>query len=499
MGGRFVVVVAVMAAGVLACDCGNGSPGRDADAGEDRTDDIVDAAEDVTDRADAADTGEDRFEEADAAEAVDGDLDDGGERYIAPWDGDLDYAEYAAEHDCTPPAPRPECETPGSETPIWERSVGEEWCVNPIYRDLRPLWREVAPGCEQVTYLDIVAAATAGSDSYDVWDGVLLVIGDGVAVVDADCRSESTIQARESRGEGEGEFVFDAWPVAMRGLYMLERSWSTEAEGYSTVLVTYEPARRRKTLLVGQYNPDIADSRGTIYPLDGWGDVVLGRRNRLRESRCEFDIVSVDLGTGVVLDLSSGDLPFGRCVWSGSMWGNTGLVAGGSWHLHLVDVTRPGVREFGETAPCQWNAVIQGDTVCWEQTTEFCPIDTGPGNRIFCADLAGGAPWDASPVVTCSDGTPCGACEPTVFGPWVAWVLTRSATCSGNEIVLLNRRVRREYKLFEHTGDYRPRRWVRDLKLWGNHLYFRAPPADDESPTQIHRCDLRVLFPEAYE
>jgi hypothetical protein len=220
---------------------------------------------------------------------------------------------------------------------------------------------------------------------------------------------------------------------------------------------------------------------------------------RERELRCEFDLVSVNVVTGTVLDLSSTDLPFGRCVWAGSLWENTGVVSGSSWNLHLVDVTTQGVRVFGETAPCQWNAVVQGDTVCWEQTTEFCPVSGGFGGTIWCSDLRDDVPWNASPDVHCADGTLCWACNPTVFGPWVAWILSKGASCDGNEVALLNRRTGREYRLFEHTGDYQPTHWVYELRLWGDHVYFRAPPPGDESPTQIHRCDLRVLFPDAYE
>ena len=495
--GRLVGVLAALATCALACDCGNGNPGRDADAGEDRADDIVDVAEDVGDGPDAEDAGDDGFEEADVPEASDGDIDDGGERFIAPWDGDLDYSEYAAEHDCTPPEPIAGCETPGSETPIWERSVGDEWCINPIYRDLRPLWREVAPGCEQVTYLEYIGSGFAASDSYDVWDGRLIVVGRGITIVDGECRSESRIQVRERTTEGE--LTFEGWPASTRNLDVFRRMWSTDATGYSSVLVTYDPASRRKKLIQGQHNPDLEDSRGTVDPLDASAGMILGRRNRLRESRCEFDLVSVDLVSGAVTDLSGADLPFGRCVWAGSLWGDTGVVSGGSWNLHLVDVTTPGVRVFGATAPCQWNAVIQGDTVCWEQTTEFCPVDTGPGNRIFCAGLADGTSWDASPVVTCEDGTACGACEPTVFGPWIAWVLTPGTVCFGYEVALLNRRTAQEYRLFDRTPGFRPTGLVYDLRLWGNHLYFLTEPPGVGGNVQVHRCDLRRLFPEAYE
>jgi hypothetical protein len=275
--------------------------------------------------------------------------------------------------------------------------------------------------------------------------------------------------------------------------------WSTDLAGYSSVLVTHDPVSRRKKLIQGQHNPDLADSRGTVDPLDAFDGMILGRRNRLRESRCEFDLVSVDLVSGVVTDLSGADLPFGRCVWAGSLWGDAGVVSGGSWNLHHVDVTTPGVRVFGATAPCQWNAVIQGDTVCWEQTTEFCPVSGGFGGTIWCSDLRDDVPWNASPDVHCADGTLCWACNPTVFGPWVAWILSKGASCDGNEVALLNRRTGQEYRLFEHTGDYQPTHWVYELRLWGDHVYFRAPPPGDESPTQIHRCDLRVLFPDAYE
>ena len=121
-------------------------------------------------------------------------------------------------------------------------------------------------------------------------------------------------------------------------------------------------------------------------------------------------------------------------------------------------------------------------------------MPTGAGTDILCGDLAGTSSWTASdPAVD------------TVYGPSAApdWIAYAEAV-PGNDVRLYHRRLNRQFSLFDRTApSFDPRgpdSGGANPRIEDDWLYFQVGGPDPvRQEGNLYRCNLRTLFPEAYE
>jgi len=189
-----------------------------------------------------------------------------------------------------------------------------------------------------------------------------------------------------------------------------------------------------------------------------------------------------------------------RAVWD---------VASGGGIMTAVASRPEETSRIGYTGAEEWSPGISGDVVCWNERPRGCAdVRRGcPGEAIRCVDLGTGEGFVASadlPPEYCLilDGP--GQSVVSVSGPWVLYHAIRcdedlgavywDRAPSSIHSRLFHRGLGRSFPLTVLDAP------VGAYVVTGDHVAIGYYPWWDGAvmPKGLYRCDLRVLFPEAY-
>ncbi len=426
---------------------------------------------------------DDAQDEADGTDAADSDA-DVETREDAPWE--------TPEGCCTVPDGGRDCVGPVDERLVG-RTVGESWCYLPTVDDLSASWFEPAPGCEQVTYESFLYLG-----DWARWDvaGEQVVISnaEGVRLYDSACRCREQIHEPGH----EGIQTHDARLSASAGVYQGTRY----IEGDEQYVVSFEPATYSKRLLAYREPRLVAgtsDPTGFLYPVGLFERLAAFARVPGLYAGCDYDFIWMDVATGESGDLTQPAFPSGVCMWDAQARQPYVTITGGDGIIIIDTVARTASRFLppGPDPTCEFSGDIADGTICWASApsaSRWCTMPTGAGTDILCGDLTGTSSWIASdPAVD------------TVYGPGVApdWIAYAEAV-PGNDVRLYYRRLDRQFSLFDRTApSFDPRgpdSGGANPRIEGDWLYFQVGGPDPvRQQGNLYRCNLRTLFPEAYE
>jgi hypothetical protein len=448
---------------LLACKCG-GEAGPPDDAG------VEDAGEDQAD----AD-----WDTDDAILEADGDSED-------------DVAEDA--DDARDSAELVPCDASDRDVPVWERTVGECWRDDPPPRDLSGLWFEPEPGCEQISYGD--HSIDPSSQAYDVWNDAVAFGYRGIFLVDIAARTERNLEPF-LYDQPTNMFLADFLQASMGGLTDQYVAYSGvhrhagragEAPSDGCYVVTWSRSTRMKRLDYAAICP-FGDDTGMFLVDDLYGQSVFGPFLVAPDTTQENVYV---LNVQTLENVALTAFPFGMAFWPKSrLWGNTGVASLEGHSLILADLAARTTRTLDLGAGDEWSPDLHERRLCWLGDDS----SSAHGHFVDCMDLDAGVPWRASDDPTSMKNWP------AVFGDWVAWEDVREVAPGmyDETVSLYHRGKDRRWRLSDRTtwfsGDLQI---VECPRLWGDHVYFLVFDRADHT-RQIFRCNLRTLFPEAYE
>ncbi|MBI5486768.1 MAG: hypothetical protein HY905_05510 [Deltaproteobacteria bacterium] len=454
-----------------ACRCGPCDAGGDAEGDAD------------TDRPDVADVEDHAGEEVEAdAEAGE----DAADVWDAPpWDAPEGCcAESDAGGDCVGPA----------DERLADRALGESWCFAPRIDNLTSQWYEPAPGCEQVTYESFLYGGMPA-----VWqirdDGILTIGQEGVARTDRGCRCRKLLHGN-----------CDGCPRAHQGResgsWIVYEADDARPAGCAQQLVLFDAAAESKTILFDReprFWDSMCDPQGFRYPLALIGTVGVFSVENGHDADGNYQFMTMDVLTGAEVDLTSASYPAGVSLHDAHSWDRYVIISGTGVRLVLLDAIAGTATDFTPAAPdpsCKYSADINDGTICWTDGSrlELCDLRMEAGNRILCSDLTGDPVWQASDDATEIVG------RPSVSAEWVAW----DVNLPSNDIRLHHRRLGTHYWLFDRTSGFHPAEipgsGAANPRLQGDYIYFQVGGPDPvHAQGNVYRCNLRVLFPEAYE
>jgi hypothetical protein len=391
--------------------------------------------------------------------------------------------------------------------PTWEREEWEEWEFEPIRWDVSAYREQPVPGCERLdigpqlgdrrwsphrssNYVDDTRAAMGAFAT------ICTPMGDGRAlglyVVDTTDWTLSLVHVSGTEHDGlpsaaEGSFTFVALFDSGLAFGTMTR---LPGDLISTKHLLVYDASSRQMRVVFKWN----HSSGALY---GSGRLILEDRgsdsdalflydtDRLRWTQMAVTASRGDAGLPGVWRVDFAD---GRAVWD--MWSGSGIMSA------TADAPDDTVL-IGYTGAPQWSPTVSGDVVCWNDGRDgaYPPghgTDTGDPH-VWCADLRTEESWCAS----------CDIPEEEVFhksgaaeslpveagGPWVAFnTINRDLR---PPFVLRARLYHRGLGRSIPLEPFGPTTFVAVKYVGARYVVFFS----DE---HIYRCDLRVLFPEAF-
>ena len=402
--------------------------------------------------------------------------------------------------------------------PISERALGESWDFDPPTWDVSAARFQPQEGCELISL--------TGTEDPPPWPGwpptaSTWVTDRYVALQDLVTRCVDGWPAR-----AEAVFLLDttAWRMALiyvqhpsselgpARMAVLEEgmvftvSWQhasgedSESREFETLerAVVYYSAGRQRQKVVKRYD----GSRGTL-SLHSSGGLVLQQFGTEDSSFFLFD-TETEAWSPLATFGGRGIGGVWRVVFSGerAVWD----VGSGGGIMTAVASRPEETSGIGYTGAAQWGPALSDELVCWNERPagEVCGCLCGPtacpGKEIRCADLRTNETFGLSgeiPPDSC-------LCQDTPINSYVSasgpWILFHVQPCDlpsprPSRALLYHRRLGRSFP-FVFAG--RPRG---ALLLTGDHIvtgYFPRSGEEPQMPTGYYRCDLRVLFPEAY-
>ncbi|MBI5486767.1 MAG: hypothetical protein HY905_05505 [Deltaproteobacteria bacterium] len=453
-----------------ACRCGpcdaNGDAEGDADTDRPDVADVEDHAGDDVEV--DAESGEDARDVWDAP----------------PWDAPEGCcAESDAGGDCVGPA----------DEHLADRTLGESWCFALRLDDLSSQWYQPAPGCEQVTYESFLFLGMPAN--WQIVDGEVLTTGrEGVARTGPTCRCRELLHL-----DCDGCPASYAARASPRGT--VYEADDGHDPGCPQDLVFYDPAIRSKTVVFLRESrlwDGSCDPQGYRFPQALIDTVGVFSVENGHDADGNYQFMTMDVLTGAEVDLTSASYPSGVSLHDAHSWDRYVIISGTGARLVLLDAIAGTATDFTPAAPdpsCKYSADINDGTICWTDGSrlELCDLRMEVGNRILCSDLTGNPVWQASDDATAM------VVDPSVSTDWVAYGVN-----FGDDIRLYHRRLGGHYWLFDRTPGFHPAdipdSGASNPRLYGDYIYFQVGGPDPaRAQGNVYRCNLRVLFPEAYE
>ena len=422
-----------------------------------------------------------------------------------------------ARDDAAPPCSADDL--PWDYPPIWTRSDGDEWSFDPPTWDVSAYRLQPVPGCERVS----LAQAEGGYPSFAGrgWvDAAHVAFTQFVSV----CHG-----GRLSRAYGLLVLDWSTWTMSLVhiGATEMDRNYDY-SDGAAARFAFYEDG------IV--FSPNITLPCDTRCDPEIWGGISVyldyvvvydrsehSQRVVWRSQGESGGALSLHGGLRYVLDERGWDSSWLYAYdtqersWI-PLATNEGYGLGGVWRVDFsgeravfdygaatgiasATVSRPEVIvEVGDTTAAQWSPTISGNVVCWINGREgYYP---GPGGgtgdpTFWCTDLASGENWEASRVLPSDEKVlnPSRLCPIVASGPWVAFstILRADPPTSSNV----------KTRFYNHTLDR-----VLPIDPFGGPVVCVKAIVDDwligwtegnaSVPEGYYRCDLRVLYPEAY-
>jgi hypothetical protein len=397
--------------------------------------------------------------------------------------------------------------------PIWERADGEEWAFDPPTWDVSAYRFQPVPGCERVDIAQMEggSSACAGGTwadwsrvALDNWVTVCTPRGEaraaGLYVLDTTTWTMSLMHiGATNRDAGftsrDGSYgavalmpdgvVWSApltmpcgWRGCDTGVYdpSVNRDYLLrfEASSQTVRVIWYHDAGERGTLSLHASSPYVLQQQGWDYSEFHVYDTFHERWIPMAtfEGHAISGVWRVDF---------SGE----RAVWDA--WSGHGIMT--------AVVSRPEETSLiGYTGDEQWSPTVSGDVVCWNSRENM--RDENP--QIRCANLRTGETWAASADLPAEERVlpddPQDRGPIVASGPWVAFTVARRDVPATEWMAfrLYNRDLRRSF-LFDRFAGFLA--GVRGIV--GDFLIVGFGGADT-IPGGYYRCDLRLLFPEAY-
>ncbi|MDI7267138.1 MAG: hypothetical protein QME96_03995 [Myxococcota bacterium] len=397
----------------------------------------------------------------------------------------------------------------GRDVQLWERVAGEEWCYEPEIRDLNPLRESPSPGCERVTFSGRVPAVS----SWDVWNhlvgylGSALSVAPGARVVDTTTWLEEVVEPWDPSVGLPGRPVDSAplHPELSAGGTLLDAlkdgaSWS------GTFVVYWDREARRKKMIYADPEVGTYSLRGNHRVEDFNGRIGAVMRDETAYS--DVNLVAFDVRTLESWPITN--FPGGGNIWNSQMWDDLVVLNTGGSTLHLASLSERTLSVLAPHPTYQYEPTIHGRRICWMDVRHGSgsPVGGYPvGEEVYCTDLDSGEMWSPSRT----PGPTYGKRLPTVFGDWVAWDQYRRSEdgvwedprspdgAPANDIPVYNHRLRRTWRVLERAEGFQSFAALWNPRLWGDYIYFLALSRPAGTLREVYRCELRVLFPEAFE
>jgi len=418
------------------------------------------------------------------------------------------------------PPPCSADDLPWDYPPIWTRSDGDEWSFDPPTWDVSAYRLQPVPGCDRVS----LAQAEGGYASWagQGWvDETHVALNDWVTV----CHD-----GRPSRARGLLLLDMTSWAMSLIHIGATEMDHGFDySDGGAARFALFSDG------IV--FTPNITLPCDTRCDPEVWGGTSVYLNYVVVYDRSEHTqrVVWRSQGeSGGALSLHGG----ARYVVDQRGWDSSWLYAydtedrswipvatnegyglGGVWRVDFSGeravfdygaaagiasavVSRPEeIVEIGDTTAAQWSPTISGNVVCWNDGREGYYPGPGGGSgdaTIRCTDLATGENWEASADLAADEqvlaNNPGDSVPIVTSGRWVAFeVIPRGSHDAASSY----------WRLHDHQSG---RSWRADpfggvrvgvYALVGETVIVGGGD-DVRLPLGYYRCDLRVLYPEAY-